>query len=87
MIYYLRECGEQDEFCATLTRALPPDVIAARQPQRAGRSMASLHLEGKGDLYHLVVDTLRAAVPWELWTAVSAHRLDRRTTDAIKPRS
>jgi len=62
---------------------LPDDVIAVRQPRRAGRSMASLYLEGKGDLYHLVVDTLRA-VPPELWSTVSTHQLDRHTAEAIE---
>ena len=45
--------------------------------------MASLYLEGKGDLYHLVVDTLRA-VPPELWSTVSTHQLDRHTAEAIE---
>ncbi len=85
MTYNLRECEEQDAFCETLVRALPDDIIAVRQPRRAGRSMASLYLEGKGDLYHLVTDTLRA-VPWELWCAVSSHRLDRHTAEAIEQR-
>ncbi|HEY2632719.1 MAG TPA: hypothetical protein VGI26_10130 [Solirubrobacteraceae bacterium] len=85
MTYNLREREEQDAFCETLVRALPDDVIAVRQPRRAGRSMASLYLEGKGDLYHLVVDTL-SAVPWELWCAVSTHQLDRHTAEAIEQR-
>lgn len=48
--------------------------------------MASLYLEGKGDLYHLVTDTLRAEVPWGLWSAVSTHQLDRHTAEAIEQR-
>ncbi len=86
LTYFLRECDEQDAFCEALVRALPDHVIAARQPARTGRNVASLYLEGRGDLYHLVTDTLHAAVPWELWTAVSSHRLDRHTADATEQR-
>lgn len=83
MTYHLRECDEQQAFCEALVRALPDDVIAVRQPTRAGRDMVSLRLEGRGDLYHRVTDTLRAEVPWELWSAVSTHAIDRGTAEAI----
>jgi len=86
MTYYLRECEEQDVFCETLVGVLPDDVMTVRKSRREGRNMASLYLERQGDLYHLVTDTLRAKVPWELWTAVSTHRLDRHTAEAVEPR-
>jgi hypothetical protein len=86
MRYHLRECEEQDAFCEMLVRALPDDIVAVMQPRRADRGMVSLYLEGKGDLYHLVTDTLRAEVPWELWPAVSTHQLDRHTAEAIEQR-
>jgi len=83
LTYFLRECDEHEAFCETLVSALPGDVLAVKEPSRAGHNIASLYLEGKGDLYHLATDTLRAEVPWELWTAVSGHQLDRHTADAI----
>jgi hypothetical protein len=86
MTYYLEDCAEQDAFCDALVAALPDDVMVTRQPKRKGRNVASLYLERSGDLYTLVTDTLRAKVRRELWVAVSRHRLDPHTADALEPR-
>jgi hypothetical protein len=86
MTYCLRQCAEQDTFCETLVSALPDDVISVRQPGRAGDNMASLYLDRPGDIYSLVTDTLKAKVPWELWTAVSTHRIDPHSAELIEPR-
>ncbi len=49
--------------------------------------MASLYLEGEGDLYHLATDAFGVDMPWELWRAVRTLRLDRHTAEAILDRS
>jgi hypothetical protein len=38
-------------------------------------ALTSFLLRGHGDLYTVVSDTLRASVPWELWSAVSTHEM------------
>jgi hypothetical protein len=87
LTYILRNGDLADSFCERLTGALPADTLAVRQLPCRGSNISKLYIERpqEPDLYSTVTATLRAKVPWDLWSSVITLDIDPKTAEAIAP--